>query len=189
MKRILVLLALAALALPTAASAKGPVSASIEGPGTGGGIKLTGGGENFGTTLGNLAQYAGFFPAAFGQEPSPMLGARPQGDLGPRYTITYEIPGEIKQYVYPYASPPATYMPPGQDLYGADATKGGWFRADEQLKTTLVSAGLPKTAPGESGLDVGSISTGLISLLGAALVLGATTMFVLRRRARPATAA
>jgi hypothetical protein len=187
MKRLL-FIAVGALVLPATALGKGPVEATIIGPGLGKPIVLSGVGEEP-TPASSLAESAGFFRAAFGPEPSPLLQARPRGDLGPRYTITYKIPAGIKQYVYPYATPPVSYLPPGQDLFGADVTRGGWFRAGTRLRALLVSAGLSESAPSGSTSDQGSVSTGLVSLLGAALVLGATTMLVLRRRARPATAA
>jgi hypothetical protein len=123
-----------------------------------------------------------------------MLSARPKGNLGPKYTISYDVPdGEgtvshIQQDVYPYAYPPVTYMKPGQQIFGM-GTRGGWFQADAQLKSTLVSAGLPATAPSGSTGGSSSFPTGLVGVLLAALLLAAATMVVLRRRARPATAA
>jgi hypothetical protein len=194
MKRMLVLAAIVALALPVVALAKGPTGASISGPGSGGGLNITGDGESGGTPLGDVTEQAGFFPAAYGQEPDPMLPARPQGDLGPKYTINYDVPdGEgtvshIQQDVYPYANPPATYMKPGQQIFDME-THGGWFQADPQLKNTLVSAGLPATAPPASSDGSSSFPTGLVGVLLAALVLGAATTVVVRRRARPAPAA
>jgi hypothetical protein len=198
MKRILFLLAIAALALPTAAVAKGPSGASIDGPGSGGGINISGDGESGGTPLGDLAQYGGFFAAAFGQEPDPMLASRPKGDLGPKYTITYTVPGpnneldKLKQDVYPYApGGPITYMEPGQKFFGTEKTRGGWFKAAPFLKDTLVEAGLPKVAPSSSSSDDSAFfSAELLSAMAAAvLVLGATTVIFLRRRERPAAAA
>ena len=41
----------------------------------------------------DLAEAAGFFPAAFGQTPDPMTSTRPKGDLGPKYSIDYAVPG------------------------------------------------------------------------------------------------
>ena len=38
----------------------------------------------------NLIEETGFFAAAFGQEPNPMLATAPRGELGPRYTIVVE---------------------------------------------------------------------------------------------------
>jgi hypothetical protein len=193
MKRLLILLAIVALAVPAAALGKGPSGASVNGPGSGGGLTISGDGESGGTPLGDLTEQAGFFPAAYGQEPNPMLSARPKGNLGPRYTISYDVPdGEgaifhLQQDVYPYANPPVTYMKPGQQIFGM-GTRGGWFQADAQLKSTLVSAGLPATAPSGSTGGSSSFPTGLVGVLLAALLLAAATMVVLRRRARPATA-
>jgi hypothetical protein len=194
MKRILVLCAVAGLVLPTAAVAKGPSAASIDGRGTGGGITFTGDGESGGTALGNLTMQAGLPPALFRQEPNPMMQDRPKGDLGPKYTITWTLPGptgtdRIKQDVYPYANPPVTYMKPGLKFFDGMETRGGWFAADPQIKQTLVSAGLPETPPSSSSSDGSFFSAGLLSLLGAALLLATTTAIVMRRRARPAPAA
>jgi hypothetical protein len=195
MKRILVLFAVVALALPAAAVAKGPSGASIDGPGTGSGLKFSGNGESGGTQLGTLTEQAGFFPAMFGQTPDPMQKDRPKGDLGPKYTITWTVPGgkgktdRLQQDVYPYASPPVTYTKPGQKFFGDMESHGGWFRSEEGLKQTLVSAGLPKSTPSSSSSDSSFFSAGLLSLLGAALLVAMTTAIVMRRRARPAAAA
>ena len=63
-----------ALALPTVAAAKGPDQASISGPGLQGSVPIKGDGESgFGTPLGNLVEFGGYFPAVFGQQPDPML--------------------------------------------------------------------------------------------------------------------
>jgi hypothetical protein len=196
MKRVFLILAIAALALPAAALGKGPSGASIDGPGGGGGITFNGDGESGGTPLGNLADQAGFFPAVFARQPDPMLDARPKGDLGPRYTITYTVPGpnnetwKIQQDVYPYAkSGPVTYMKPGQTVFQiVGGTRGGWFQADSRLKETLVAAGVPAKASGASSDSSSSVQAGLISLLATALLLAAATAVVLRRRARPAAA-
>jgi hypothetical protein len=198
MKSILLLLAAIALVLPTAAVAKGPGGASIDGPGTGGGININGDGESGGTPLGDLTQLAGFFPATFGQEPDPMLQSRPKGDLGPKYTITYTVPGpnnesdKIRQDLYPYAEGgPVTYTKPGQPFFGTEHTRGGWYQSPPVLLDTLVAAGLPKLAPsGSSTSDDGFFSTGLVSVMGVALalLLGATAAVFLRRRSRPAAA-
>jgi hypothetical protein len=195
MKRTLVLCAVVALALPTAAVAKGPSGASIDGPGSGGGLTFSGDGESSGTILGTLTEQTGFFPAIFGQTPDPMQKDRPKGDLGPKYTITWTVPGpngktdRLHQDVYPYATPPVTYMEPGLQFFGEMKTHGGWFRSEEGLKQTLVSAGLPQSAPSSSSSDSSFFSAGLLSLLGAALLLAMTTAIVMRRRAaRPAAA-
>lgn len=192
MKRTLVLAAIFALALPAVALAKGPSSASISGPSSAR-LKMGGSGETTGTPLGDLTDQAGFFPAVYGQDPDPMLPTRPKGDLGPKYTISYDVPDgtgkvfRIEQDVYPYAKPPATYMKPGQKVFDMK-TRGGWFQADPRLKNTLVSAGLPAIAPTGS-TSSSSFPTGLVGGLFAALLLAAATAVVLRRRTRPAAAA
>ena len=158
MKRFLFLLAAAALVLPAAASAKGPSEARITGPGLDKPIKISGT-ETDGSPIMSLAEAAGFFPAAFGQEPNPLI-ARPKGDLGPKYVITYEVPGgnfsnfTIRQDLYPYAarSYALTYMKPGQPIFDMQ-TKGGWW-TDQRLKGVLVAAGLPKTRARGEGQDV-----------------------------------
>src|SRR5205823_14012195 len=94
MKRLsFVLVLLAALALPVTAAAKGPDQASISGPGLGKTITLGGNGESMRTTLGQLTMLGGFFPAAFGQSPNPMLSSAPTKSLGPKYTVRYRVPG------------------------------------------------------------------------------------------------
>jgi hypothetical protein len=198
MKSILLLLAALALALPATALGKGPSGAEMNGPGDGGGISFTGDGENGGTPLGDLTQLGGFFALTFGQEPDPTLASRPAGDLGPRYTVTYTVPGpnneldQLKQDIYPYAPDgPVTYMKPGQKFFGTEETRGGWFKAAPVLKDTLVAAGLPKLSPGGSSSDDSSfLSAELLSAMaGAALLLAAATVVFLRRRERPAQAA
>jgi len=196
MKRVFLILSVAALAVPAAALGKGPSEASISGPGVGGGGNLTITGCCApGSPTMNLAEHAGFFPAVFARQPDPMLDARPKGNFGPKYSVTYTVPGpnnetwKIQQDVYPYATPaPVTYMKPGQTVFQIPGgTRGGWFQADSRLKKTLVSAGLP-ARPVASSSDGSSLSTNLFSIFAVALFLVVATAVFLRRRARPATA-
>jgi hypothetical protein len=193
MKRILLVLAVAALALSPTALAKGPSKASLDGPGIGKAIAFSGS-EEPGNPLGDLTQMAGFFPAVFSQEPNPMLPSRPKGDLGPRYTIDYTVPGPegeiymIKQDVYPYANgSAATYMKPGQEIFHTSGTVGGWFQSPD-LKAFLVKSGLPKTAPAADSSSAGFLSSGRLGAgIGGALLLAASAWLVMRRRpGRPA---
>ena len=155
MRRYLIAAALVALALPVVAAAKGPVSASMSGPGLEGGtLAFSGDGEGPGTALGTLATSGGFFAQMFGQTPDPTLATRPTGTLGVRYTVVYIVPGpngirsRVVQLVYPYAQPvPLTYMKPGQRFWGTERAHGGWFRASPGWKKMLVRAGLPARAP------------------------------------------
>ncbi|HKF14445.1 MAG TPA: hypothetical protein VKB13_04375 [Gaiellaceae bacterium] len=192
MKRVLLILSAAALVLPAAALGKGPSGASVDGPGSGGGITFNGDGESGGTPLGDLADGAGFFPAVFARQPDPMLAKRPAGDLGPKYTITYTVPGPdnetwtITQDLYPYAaSGPATYTKPGQTIFQIPGgTHGGWFQAAPQLKETLVLAGLPSSAPSGSA-DRWSVPTLTLSAF-TVLVLMCVALLIVRRRTKPA---
>ena len=143
--------ALAALVLPTAASAKGPTEGSISGPGFSKVVKVLNDGAG-GSAGDNLTQESGFFPAAYGQSPDPMLQRKPAGPLGPRYTIAWKVPSggsaifRIRQDLYPYARGGAvTFTKPGQPIFGT-TTRGGWYR-DPELKRTLVGLGLASTAP------------------------------------------
>jgi LPXTG-motif cell wall-anchored protein len=181
-------LAAALLLIPPTALAKGPSGASISGPGLSKTIR--GDGETQSTTLGQLTLNAGFFPAAFTQQPDPMLSGRPAGKLGPKYTIRYRVPGggepghvqmfNITQDLYPYAAGGAvTYMKPGQKIFDF-TTHGGWFRGGIALKQTLVQNGLPARAPSTS-----SSSRNLAVLVGAPIVLllaGGAALVARRRR-------
>ena len=141
---------LVALALPALAAAKGPVGASISGPGLERALSIRGDGEGPGTALGNLTMASGFFAQTFGQTPDPTLRTRPAGTLGARYRVAYTVPGpngsdsRIVQLVYPYAKPVAlSYMRAGQPFFDGDRTYGGWFRASKELRRMFVRAGLP----------------------------------------------
>jgi hypothetical protein len=206
MKRLALLgMSVGAMVLAATAQAKGPVAATIDGPGTGGGISLGGNGEpGSGAPLGNLSDQAGLFPAVFAQTPDPMLAERPTGDLGPRYMVTYRLPGPnggestIRQDLYPYArNGPVTYTAPGQRFFGTERTHGGWYQASPELKDTLVKAGLPARAGGRpvaapapsSGGDDGTGLADLWPAFGAALVLGLTALVSVGIRRRERTAA
>jgi hypothetical protein len=157
-RRVLTLLALAFLlvAVPTAAQAKGATAANISGGGPGGlprgPIDLKGGGEpGSGTKLANLAEEAGMWSVLFEGEAGGLDAAPvPAADRGPRYTITWTFPNgtgtddKVRQWVWPYAAGgPVTYLAPGQPVMGS-RTEGGWFRATDVLRRSLIALGLPK---------------------------------------------
>jgi hypothetical protein len=183
---------LAAVLVPAAALAKGPIEASVEGPGLSSPLTFTGSGEAAmapGQPQMQLAEATGFFPAAFRQVPDPMLDRQPAGRLGPRYVIEWRVPGpdenefRIVQDLYPYAKPGAvTYMKPGQPLFETGGTRGGWFVASPQLEATLVAAGLPAESPGNG--DASQFPWTIVGALLAVggLVAGAAIAFVLIRR-------
>jgi LPXTG-motif cell wall-anchored protein len=182
MKRLILAAALAGLLVPAAALAKEPSSASISGPGF---QKTLAAPENphfSSTALARLTEQSGFFPAAVGQSPDPMLHGRPAGELGPRYTIVWTVPApghthRVRQDLYPYAAGGAlTYTKPGQPIF-EQKTLGGWYRA-YGLKRTLMELGLPASAPGSSS----GVSLAWLGIPGV-LVLAGGAVFLRRRRA------
>jgi hypothetical protein len=193
MKRIFFLLAIVALALPAGAVAKGPSEASLEGPGLGKTITIKGT-EEPGSPLGDLTQSAGFFPAVFEQQPDPMRSSRPAGNLGPKYTIDYTVPGpegetfHITQDAYPCATPRrVAFTKPGQKIFDS-STRGGWYVDElDELKARL---GVPATAPaGGTASSAGFFSAGRLGAAAAlVLLLGGAAWFYTRRRPRQALA-
>ncbi len=182
----LLLIAAVALVLPAAALAKGPSEAVVTGPGVDDdkGIVLTGLGDDS-----DLTGLSGFFPAAFGQSPDPMLASAPSKTLGPKYRVRYTVPGPsgsdatIVQDVYPYAQPnPVTYTPPGQKFFDTERTRGGWYVSSMALRDLLVRAGLPAEAPAPGGRSDGRLvwpwAVGALALLAA---LGWTAWFARAR--------
>jgi hypothetical protein len=181
---------------PAAALAKGASQAEIIGPRLADPIVLAGEGQPGGERLMRIAEAAGFFPATFGQSPDPMLDTRPSGSLGPRYRITYLMPGpnnelnEIRQDVYPYAEPtPVSYTPPKQPFFGTEQTRGGWYVAPTSfLKDALVQAGLPENAPtGGNGSTFPWMVVGSLAAIAGGLLLGAVAGVVIRRRPQAVT--
>jgi len=197
MKRLILVpfvIALLAVLVPATALAKGASEAEIVGPGLDAPISLAGENQPGGEALMQIAEAAGFFPAVFAQSPDPMLDARPSGDLGPRYTITYVMPGpnnevdELVQVFYPYASQgPVSYMEPGQRFWTTERTRGGWFLTTPSLKDLLVQAGLPRNAP--LGVRHSELQWKLVGPLTAVIVLAALGgLAALLIRRRPQTA-
>jgi hypothetical protein len=177
-----------ALLIPATAAAKGPSEATITGPGLRAPIKFSGDGESGPTnSLGQLVEWGGFFPQAFGQSPSPLLAGQPKTALGPRYDVTYVVPGPstdtLRQVLYPYATyGPVTYMAPGQKLWSL-SSHGGWYRGNRELKSTLIEAGLPKNAPATHHRDASgrrAIAVGA----GAGILFAGGALLLLRRRRR-----
>ena len=180
----LALIVLVALALPASAFAKGPSAASIAGSGLTT-IRIAGA-EGSATRFWRFVEAAGFFEAAYGPR---LPKTQPDGDLGPRYTITWKVPSSNRLYqdVYPYAEPyPVTYMSPEQTIYGSKV-KGGWFVGGVKLKKALALIGVPTEAPqpppsarheppaqasgsGLSTRDVGAIAAGAVILVLAVVV-------------------
>ncbi len=192
MKAFVLVLAIGALAIPALAQAKGPTEGTLEGPG---GTTITFSGDEGSGALGALVEQSGWFLAAFEPTSNPTFSTRPTGDLGPKYVVTYGVPGPdgmstVLQDIYPYAPDgPVTYRAPGQALFEGVPTRGGWYQAGPELKATLVAAGLPGSPPsGTGGSPFPALETTGIALLLALAVAGLAVTLT-RRRARTAAAA
>lgn len=188
----LVLAALGVLA-PGTALGKGASEATISGPGLGDPLTLPGEGQPGGDALMRIAEAAAFFPAVFGQSPDPMLDEQPAGSLGPKYTVTYVMPGpdneldELVQSIYPYASPsPVTYVEPGQPFWTTEKTRGGWYVAGTTLRDQLVAAGLPDDPPGSAPAETPWKVLGPAMALVFVTALGFLATFLIRRRPQTA---
>lgn len=190
-------IALVAAVAPVAALAKGASEAALTGPGLDEPISLAGEGQPGGEQLMQIAEALGFFPAVFSQSPDPMLDERPTAALGPKYTMTYVMPGpnneldELVQDVYPYAEPnPVSYTKPGQRFWTTESTRGGWYVAATQFaKDELVAEGLPRNAPGAGDGDgFPALLVGVGIALAAALALVVLAGVRVRRRPGAATA-
>jgi hypothetical protein len=164
-KRIL-LIAAVALALPGVALAKGPAKATLSGPGLEEPVQLGGYGP-----LPRLLDLSGLTTAFGTTGLDLLLPTRPPGELGPRYTLTWELHGSaVRQEVYPYAKPrPVTYTP----------SAGGWFVSTAELRNVLVRLGLPAAAPAGSSRK-GSIP----GIAAGAFAAGMAGLVLVRRRRR-----
>ncbi|MEN3311316.1 MAG: hypothetical protein V7645_645 [Actinomycetota bacterium] len=186
---LLLAAALTALLLfPAAAIAKGPSAASISGPGLGHPVNIEGYGEGGSdTALGILVTDGGFFSQAFGGTPSATT-SRPGLRLGPRYEVTYTVPGPngdstLRQDLYPYGiKGPVTYMAPAQKFWGTQSAPGGWYQGTEALRRTLIEAGLPSRRPGNKPRAQAKI--GIAVGAGAGITLAAGALALLRRQRR-----
>jgi hypothetical protein len=178
-----------ALVFPTVAVAKGPDRASITGPGLKQPVVIEGDGEGGSSPLGTLASQGGFFAQMYGASGFGSLAVRPKAKLGPRYLVTYRVPGgeggvsTVQQDLYPYAAGgPVTYMARGQTFWEIQRTAGGWARGTQSLKALLVHAGLPATAPPNRAAHVHKLGVALGT--GAGVAVGAAVLALVYRRRR-----
>jgi hypothetical protein len=138
------------LVMAPAALAKGANAPRITGPGLDKPISLRGMGEP-GTAgvVAEISDRAGLFAVMFGDDGGRLSTERPAGDLGPRYTITWSVPGgdityPVVQDLYPWAAAgPYTYAEPGQRIWDGQPIIGGWFRTRSVLLTSLKELGFP----------------------------------------------
>jgi hypothetical protein len=153
----------ATAAVATPALAKGATQASITGSGLTRPLTVSAQGEALpgeGDTLSSLAEQTGLFTVLFGSgigtpdEPSALRTPPAAASLGPKYTVTYTVPGvtprpgqangQIRQNLYPRAvGGPVIYTPPGQQGFGQPLQASGWLRGTPQLTVTLTRLGVP----------------------------------------------
>jgi hypothetical protein len=227
LRRLIVVTALAAgmtvaaaLSLAAPTLAKGPSQASITGPGLVRAIVISGEGEpGQQGTLAVLAGQTGLYNALFGAEitgipqtPTSLRTPPPKAALGPRYTVSYTVPGvtpqpgeqfgRIVQDLYPDAvGGPVIYTPPGQGGFGQSLQVTGWLRASPQLTRTLAQLGVPlrpvtpaspRTRPSavHSAAARQTGSRALAWLIAAAVAVAVTALActALWRRRKPAIA-
>ena len=209
-------------ALATPALAKGATQASITGPGLVRPVTVSAQGEALpgqGDTLSSLAEQTGLFTVLFGPdggtsaEPSPLRTPPAAASLGPKYTVTYTVPGvtsqagqqagRIRQDLYPRAADgPVIYTPPGQAGFGQPLQVTGWLRGSPGLTRTLARLGVPprpapqaarqsRLASGAHPAAAHPASSGTIDwLIASAAVIAAaiTGAGLWRHRRKPATA-
>jgi len=218
------------VALATPALAKGTTQASITGPGLARPVTVSVAAESEalpeqGDALSGLADQTGLFMVLFGpnigdvavpDQPSRLRTRPAAAALGPRYAVTYTVPGitpapgqardQIRQYLYPRAAGgPAIYTLPGQQGFGQPLQATGWLRGTPQLTATLTRLGIPAGAPLPSASSVASVPAApapaaapkpndttapawlIATIASAAAIVIAGTAFWLRRRPRPAT--
>jgi hypothetical protein len=233
LRRFIVLTSLAAgaaiavtAAVATPALAKGATQASITGPGLVRPVTVSAQGEALpgqGDALSRLAEQTGLFTVLFGPgsgtpgEPSPLRAPPAAASLGPKYTLTYTVPGvtpgpsqadgQVRQDLYPRAADgPVIYTLPGQQGFGQPPQATGWLRGTPQLTVTLTRLGVPAGAPLSSGPrsaasvpaapapaaapkpDDTTAPAWLIAAIASAVAIAiAGTALWLRRHSRPAT--
>jgi hypothetical protein len=181
----------ALLLFPAAAAAKGPSAASISGPDLRHAVNIEGYGEGGNdTALGVLVTDGGFFAQVYGATPGATT-LPPVGTLGPRYEVTYTLPGgpngdsTLRQDLYPYAVKGAvTYMAPAQKFWGTQSTPGGWYQGTAALRRTLVKAGLPLRPWGNRAHVQRKIGVVVGAGAGAGVALAAGALGLLRRQRR-----
>lgn len=144
------------LAAAGPASAKGPTSVTVVGPGI---PKLTVDhwtepDEDEDVDVGTLSEVSGIF-GIFGDG---SLGDAPsitKAELGPRYVLTwYEVDQVMAvSHVYPFAAGGAwTEIPPGQRLWG-ETLRSGWWHGGDALRDAMVALGA--VDPGSAGDTAG----------------------------------
>jgi hypothetical protein len=80
------------------------------------------------------------------------FGGEPEGDLGPRYSVSANLFGpeaaSVRQDLYPYATGgPVFFNPPGQKAFFGTRLASAWWYPPAEVTAILTSHGLPATPP------------------------------------------
>lgn len=174
--------------------------------------------------LSSLAGQTGLFTVLFGPsigdvsmpgKPFRLRTPPAAATLGPKYTVTYTVPGitpapgqasdQIRQYLYPRtAGGPVIYTLPGQQGFGQPLQATGWLRGTPQLTATLTQLGVPAASLPSAPSSAASVPAApapaaapkpndttapawLIATIAFVAITIAGTALWLRRRPRPAT--
>ncbi len=165
---------LTVLVLP--ASAKGPESVTIAGPGLDQPLELMGG-DNF-DRVAKLMEQTGLW---YGTGDLPRAIEQPTGDLGEAYTLTWinsGPPGDslekrtMVQYLYLDAKDgPFIHTPAQKSLEGWGAGVIGWFAAPAGLTDTLAALDVPLRAAASPFVVLGIAGFAFAAVLAGALGL------------------
>jgi hypothetical protein len=156
MRRALFVIATATLATALfsgGALAKGLTgNAKVEGKGLKKAITFNGDSHEDDGFMAFLGQ-TGVMGSFDGSSTSDWKDEPPTKDLGPRYTITWDLEQfegpavHFVQYLYPYAEDgPVIYAPESARIMQTD-TPTGWFEAPSVLRSHLETRGLPENNP------------------------------------------
>ena len=166
--------------------AKGPVSATIAGPGLEQPLELVG--QTDRELLVTFMEQSGLWHAT-GDLPRAI--SKPTGGLGPRYVVTWVNGGPayrsraertIQQFIFLQAEQGVLIHTPAQkalENWGTSAV--GWFAAPEGLKDSLATLGVPVDAIASMDVTTGAIDPDgrLTALRAMALVLVAGALMAL----------
>jgi hypothetical protein len=205
MRRALFVIATASIAVAVLAGgalAKGVTgTATVEGEGLDKAITFNGDtheDDGFMTFVGQT----GVFDYSSGAPSSDRKDQPPTTDLGPRYTITWDIEQfegpnvHLVQYLYPYAEGgPVVFTPQTGARIMGTAVPQGWWEAPIVLRSHLESRGLPEEVPeasaaaGASGAtQAAETSSTLPYVLLIIVVTSLVAIGLVAARHRPRTA-
>jgi hypothetical protein len=136
--------AVVTLAAGAPATAKGPSSATVSGPGIGTTSIVWNRPDQH--SLGTLTETTFLWDASGmtdARQAADWVPQPPPGELGPKYTVVYHFGRDdaVRQDVYPFADPdPVVYTAPGQHMYDT-SIQSGWRITSASLTAVLEGLG------------------------------------------------